>query len=60
MKAKSAGGQCRARLSTPSTISIATSDEGESCRGIGGERQEMIHGKLSRGSAPERNFAQDL
>jgi hypothetical protein len=25
MKAKSAGGQCRARLSTPSTISIATS-----------------------------------
>jgi hypothetical protein len=56
MKAKSAGGQCRARLSTPSTISIATSDESESCRGIGGERQEMIHGKLSRGSAPERNF----
>jgi hypothetical protein len=31
-------------------------DTGESGGRVGGERRELIHGKLSRESAPEKNF----
>src|ERR1700720_1989652 len=46
MKAKSTGGRCRARLSTPSATSIATSVTRTSQAAGSATSQELIHGKL--------------